>query len=59
MRYTLRALIADAGLVVVQEQLAIIGTLRRMPPVIARYFRDNPLTQDVVLNNIEYVLARR
>ncbi|HEX6463913.1 MAG TPA: class I SAM-dependent methyltransferase [Vicinamibacterales bacterium] len=54
----LRRLISDAGLTVVREQLAIIGTLRRMPPSVARYFRDNPLTQDIVLNNIEYVLAR-
>ena len=55
----LRQLIADAGLIVVREQLAIIGTLRRMPPAVAEYLRDNSVTQDVVLNNIEYVLARR
>lgn len=56
---TLRQLIAGAGLIVVQENLAVIGTLRRMPAAMAAFLRDNPLTQDIVLNNIEYVLARR
>jgi SAM-dependent methyltransferase len=53
----LRGLIADAGLRVVHEQLQVIGTVRRLPAAISRWLRDSRLTQDVVLGNVEYVLA--
>ncbi|MGE5362340.1 MAG: class I SAM-dependent methyltransferase [Bacteroidales bacterium] len=53
----LRELIARAGFDVVQEYLTPIGTVRRLPPAVSRWLCDSPLTQDVVLNNVEYVLA--
>ena len=53
----LRGLIADAGLRVVHEHLQVIGTVRRLPPAIGRWLRDNRLTQDVVLGNVEFVLS--
>jgi SAM-dependent methyltransferase len=54
----LRAQIAAAGLRVVHEQLSVGGTVRRLPAEVARRLRDSPLTQDFILSNIEYVLAR-
>ena len=53
----LRRLIADAGLSVVREQLDVTGTVRRLPRPVARWVRDSPLTQDIFLSNVEYVLA--
>ncbi|MEI6667385.1 MAG: class I SAM-dependent methyltransferase [Acidobacteriota bacterium] len=53
----LRRLIAEAGLTVVHEHLQVIGTVRRLPPAISEWLRDSPLTQDIVLGNVEYVLA--
>jgi SAM-dependent methyltransferase len=53
----LRTLIAQAGLRVVHEQLSVSGTVRRLPAGIGRRLRDSSLTQDFLLNNIEYVLA--
>jgi SAM-dependent methyltransferase len=54
----LRRLINDAGLRIVREELAVSGTVRRLPASVARWLRDSGLTQDFLLNNIEYVLAR-
>jgi SAM-dependent methyltransferase len=53
----LRRLIADAGLRVVREQLDVTGSVRRLPRPLARWLRDSPLTQDIILSNVEYVLA--
>jgi len=53
----LRAQVAQAGFRIVHEQLTLIGTVRRMPPAIGRWLRDSRLTQDIVLGNVEYVLA--
>ena len=53
----MRRQIADAGLTVISEHLHVIGSVRRLPAPIARWLRDSPLTQDVVLGNVEYVLA--
>jgi SAM-dependent methyltransferase len=53
----LRAQIAAAGLRVLHEQLSVGGTVRRLPEAIARKLRESPLTQDLILSNIEYVLA--
>ena len=53
----LRGLIADAGLRVVHEHLHVIGSVRRLPPTISRWLRDSRLTEDVVLGNVEFVLA--
>jgi len=53
----LRRQIHEAGFRVVHEHLTLIGTVRRMPPAVGRWLRDSPLTQDIVLGNVEYVLA--
>ncbi len=53
----LRRLIAEAGLRVEVERMDLIGSVRRLPPGLARWLRDSRLTQDVVLSNVEYVLA--
>ncbi len=55
----LRRQIADSGLHVVHEDLHVTSTFRRLPVPLARWVRDSPLTQDVVVGNMEYVLARR
>jgi SAM-dependent methyltransferase len=53
----LRRLIEDAGLRVEHEQVHLIGTARRLPAVIGRWLLDSRLTQDVVIGNLEFVLA--
>lgn len=53
----LRRQIAAAGLAVVREELHVTSTVRRLPGPIARWIRDSRLTQDVLISNIEYVLA--
>ena len=35
------------------------GTVRQMPAPVARWLRDSPLTQDVLISNMEYVLRNR
>ncbi len=52
----LRRQIADAGLRIVREELHATATVRRLPGPVARWLSDNPLTQDVLISNIEYVL---
>jgi SAM-dependent methyltransferase len=52
----LRRQIAAAGLRVVREELHVTSTVRRMPGPLARWIRDSPLVQDVLISNIEYVL---
>jgi SAM-dependent methyltransferase len=54
----LRAQIAAAGLRIVREELHATGTVRRMPAPLARWLRDSPLTQDALISNMEYVLAK-
>jgi SAM-dependent methyltransferase len=54
----LRAQVADAGLAVVREELHVTATVRRLPAPVARWLRDAPFTQDVLISNIEYVLKR-
>jgi len=53
----LRRQIAEAGLRVVREELHATATVRRLPRPIATWLRDSPVTQDVLISNIEYVLA--
>jgi SAM-dependent methyltransferase len=53
----LRGQIASAGFRVVREELHVTSTVRRLPAALARWVRDSPLTQDVLISNIEYVLA--
>jgi SAM-dependent methyltransferase len=54
----LRGQIRTAGLRIVREELHATATVRRLPAAIARWLRDSPLTQDALISNIEYVLAR-
>ena len=53
----LRGQIAEAGLRVIREELHVTGTVRRLPAPLARWLRDTGATQDVLISNIEYVLA--
>ena len=55
---SLRRQIAAAGLRIVREELHATGTVRRLPTSIGRWLRDSPITQDVLISNMEYVLAR-
>ena len=55
----LRTQIAGAGLRIVREELHATATVRRLPAPVARWLRDSALTQDVLISNIEYVLARQ
>src|SRR5687768_14960658 len=52
----LRRQIADAGLRIVREELHVTSTVRKMPGPVARWLRDNALTQDALISNMEYVL---
>jgi 2-polyprenyl-3-methyl-5-hydroxy-6-metoxy-1,4-benzoquinol methylase len=52
----LRGQIARAGFTIVREQLHLTGTFRRLPGPLPHLLRDSPLTQDIVIGNMEYVL---
>ncbi len=52
----LRGQIARAGFTIVREQLHLTGTFRRLPNPLPRLLRDSPLTQDIVIGNMEYIL---
>ncbi|MBI1873538.1 MAG: class I SAM-dependent methyltransferase [Acidobacteria bacterium] len=52
----LRGQIAGAGLTPVVEALHLTRTFKRLPSPIRQWVRDSPLTQDVVIGNLEYVL---
>jgi SAM-dependent methyltransferase len=52
----MRNLILDAGFEILRESLYQSRTFRQLPGPIARWLRDSPLTQDVVVGGIEYVL---
>jgi SAM-dependent methyltransferase len=54
----LRGQIAQAGLTIVREELHVTGTVRRLPAFAARWLRDSAAVQDVLISNMEYVLAR-
>ena len=54
----LRRQIAAAGLAIVREELHVTGTVRRLPARLGRWLRDTAATQDVLISNMEYVLAR-
>ena len=54
----LRAQIAAAGLAVVREELHVTGTVRRFPESVGRALREDGLTRDIFVSNMEYVLAR-
>ena len=54
----LRSQIAASGLRIVREELHVTATVRRMPAPIARWLRNNSFTQDALISNMEYVLAK-
>lgn len=54
---SLRARIAAAGLTIVREELHVTGTVRRLPGFLAEAVREDPLTRDIFISNMEYVLA--
>jgi 2-polyprenyl-3-methyl-5-hydroxy-6-metoxy-1,4-benzoquinol methylase len=54
----LRGQIAAAGLRIVREELHATATVRRMPGPIARWLQQSAVTQDALISNMEYVLAR-
>jgi SAM-dependent methyltransferase len=53
----LRAQLRAAGFTVVQEELHVTSTVRRLPSALGRWLRENPATQDALISNIEYVLG--
>ena len=54
----LRAQVASAGFRIVDEDLYVTGTFRRLPSRLARWLRDSRLTQDIVIGHVQYLLAR-
>lgn len=55
---SLRAQIAGAGLAVMREELHETATVRRLPRLVAGAVTASPLTRDVFISNMEYVLER-
>jgi len=53
----LRHQIAEAGFTVCKEDLYVTATFRRLG--LARWLRDNPVTQDMVIGHVQYLLERR
>ena len=54
---SLRSQIAAAGLHIVREELHVTGTIRRLPAFLADAVREDGLTRDIFISNMEYVLA--
>jgi 2-polyprenyl-3-methyl-5-hydroxy-6-metoxy-1,4-benzoquinol methylase len=54
----LRSQIAAAGFGVAVEDLYVTGTFRKLPAPIARWLRDSPLTQDIVIGHVQYALRK-
>jgi SAM-dependent methyltransferase len=54
---SLRAQIAAAGFRVVREELHLSGTVRRLPAAVGEAVREDGLTRDIFISNMEYVLA--
>jgi SAM-dependent methyltransferase len=52
----MRTLILDAGFEILRETLHQTRTFRCLPGPVARWLRESPLTQDVVVGAVEYVL---
>jgi SAM-dependent methyltransferase len=53
----LRGQIRAAGFRIARESLHRTSTVRRLPLRLARWVADSPLTQDVFISSMEYVLA--
>jgi hypothetical protein len=54
----LRRQIADAGLRIVDEDLYVTGTFRRLPATVTRWLKESRLTQDIIIGHVQYLLAR-
>jgi SAM-dependent methyltransferase len=54
---SLRNQIAAAGLAILREELNVTATIRRLPGFLANAIKENELTRDVFISNMEYVLA--
>ena len=54
----LRSQVAAAGLSVDVEDLYLTGTFRKLPAPLARWLRDSPLTQDIVIGHVQYALRK-
>ena len=54
---SLRAQIASAGLHILREELHVTGTVRRLPSFLADALKEDGLTRDIFISNMEYVLA--
>jgi len=54
----LRSQVASAGFTVVVEDLYLTGTFRKLPGPVARWLRDSPLTQDIVIGHVQYALRK-
>ena len=53
----LRSQIAAAGLRIVREELHATGTIRRLPAFLSGALKEDGLTRDIFISNMEYVLA--
>jgi ubiquinone/menaquinone biosynthesis C-methylase UbiE len=54
----LRRQVARAGFRILDEDLYMTGTFRRLPAAVVRWLRTSPMTQDIVIGHVQYVLAR-
>jgi SAM-dependent methyltransferase len=54
----LRAQIAGAGFRMVDEDLYVTGTFRRLPAPLTTWLKESRLTQDIVIGHVQYLLAR-
>lgn len=54
----LRAQVKNAGFRIVDEDLYMTGTFRRLPSPVRRWLRESRLTQDIVIGHVQYLLAR-
>ncbi len=54
----LRSQVASAGFTVAVEDLYLTGTFRKLPGPVARWLRDSPLTQDIVIGHVQYTLRK-
>jgi SAM-dependent methyltransferase len=52
----LRGQIRRAGFSIAREELHLTSTFRNLPGGVPAFLRNNPLTQDIVIGNMEYVL---
>jgi SAM-dependent methyltransferase len=53
----LRDQVTTAGFRVLKEDLHLTGTFRALPVPLRDWIRDSPLTQDVAIGHVQYVLA--